>query len=469
MLADMADLMLFATATMKNERATESGVASLDRFAQETGGDLKGLHTVRTIAEVAVPGLTPGTQDEVINALDLAIDHVRFVQRAVALATQSPVELLTRARLPPSVPTFTGATWLTRPDDPKPKLPEVRASIPYFVPGGAPPPALGLKPEPYPDDVLKRIGVALGRLSGRAAFDLYADLRREATVQRQFGGNNRMTLVALATAGEVLLDTALLHMLWEEHTPATVAAAYFDRNEGHTARVARNFPPRLGGGWDPGSKTPAGAYLRDLVRLRHRVVHAGHEPNSNDVDSGWTALIDLEHYLGDRLAGGRNLKRYTRTALAWMAESGLRARNRFTRHVEALFDDPREPDWITAFARWRYHVDRALQDFPEQPGADPDQLILYVDLAEDDQIRWIIFDSKTAHAALVDPQAVISQPQIADTTGLLTQRISEELAGRRIALPVDRPPPRSLKWLPDHELFQELQLFPGTATSAPVT
>lgn len=93
-LTDIADLWLFAVGTMKNEAVEESGARSLARFAKETGGDLSSLHTVRRIAEVAVPGVRGGDERQVLKALDLAIDHVRFLQRAVALATQQPVELM---------------------------------------------------------------------------------------------------------------------------------------------------------------------------------------------------------------------------------------------------------------------------------------------------------------------------------------------------------------------------------------
>jgi hypothetical protein len=208
-LADMADLGLFAAAAMKNEAVDISGAALFDRFAEATDWDLSSLYTVRTIAEVAVPGFTGEDESQVLKALDLAIDHVRFVQRAVAVATQEPVELMSRATLPPTVPTFHGVIRANRADDPESMLPEARASIGYFIPDCAPPTRLGLRLETFDDNMLSRIIQAADRVSRRAAFEIYADLRREALVQRQFGGNNRMALVALAAAGEVLL--ALRH------------------------------------------------------------------------------------------------------------------------------------------------------------------------------------------------------------------------------------------------------------------
>lgn len=465
LLRDMADLWLFAATTMKNEAPTESGAEALDRFATETGGDLSALQVVRTVAEVAFPGASSGSEEGVLAALDAAIEHVRFVQRSVALATQHGVVLMSRATLPPAVPTFRGVAYMTAGDD-HPKLPELQEYVEYFVPDCAPPSALGLRPKRFGAETLARIASAADRVSRRAAYDVYADLRREAMTQRHFGGNSRMAVVALAAAGEVLLDTTLMHMLWEEHTPPAVAAAFFDRNEGHTTRVARNFPRRLGGGWDPNARTPAGNYLRDLVRLRHRVIHAGHEPTADELEAAWKALFAFEHYLGDRLAAGRNLNRYPRTAFAWMADTGLKKRSRWTRHVRELTVDPSEPNWVDTFARWTHHVDRVVAGAAQDPGSNGD-LMLFADLEDDGSIRWIIYDGATAHAAIVDAQQVRTADEIRSVARVLRSRHGTELADRRIGSLLDAPVPASLVWLPDHEVFPEFKIYPGTRTQPP--
>lgn len=401
-LEDMAELMSFAIQTMKSGTEERSRV-DLDRFMDEVGNSLSPLHSIRTIAEIAVPGFDGIDEDEVLRALDLAISHVRWVQRAVAMATSSGVRLIARETLPPSVPTFAGVAHFTTADDPKPRPPEVRSGIEYFIPNCAPSSALGIRPEPFDARMLDRVARFSDHVISGAPFDVYTDIRREAMVQRSFDGNSRLAVVALASAGEVLLDTALLHMLWEEHVPPRDAAALFDRNEGHTARVSRQFPGRLGGGWYPEANSPAGRYLRDLVRLRHRVVHAGHDPSSEELEAAWSALFDLERYLGDRLAAGSNLKKYGRTAMAWMAESGLRQRNRWTRFIRELGDDRREPSWVETFGRWRRHVDRALDDSAPRPGANVDDLMLYAELIGDDALVWKVHDASTCHAAIVDP------------------------------------------------------------------
>jgi hypothetical protein len=122
-------------------------------------------------------------------------------------------------------------------------------------------------------------------------------------------------VIALATGAEVLLDSMLLHIAWEERLTPREAAALFDRSEGHSRRVATFFPQRLGGDWDPNGRGVVGTYFQRLVYLRHRVVHAGHEPTEDELSAAWDALFALEHFLGDRLSTSGVLNRYTRTAM----------------------------------------------------------------------------------------------------------------------------------------------------------
>ena len=79
------------------------------------------------------------------------------------------------------------------------------------------------------------------------------------------------------------------------------------------------------------------------------------------------------------------LNHYTRTVMAWMAERGLRRRNGWTRHVEQLVHDDREPNWLDSFARCRLLVDRALDPNAPPPGHDPSTIEVYADKLPDNQ------------------------------------------------------------------------------------
>lgn len=420
---------------------------------------------VRTVAEVAVPGSAESDAD-ILAALDIALEHVRFVQRVVAAATERPVRLISRATLPPSVPAFSGVVHIPGEGN-DPQRPSFEAMVEFRIPDCAPPTALGVRSEPMSEDELMKLELLGARLGRGDPLYEFVDLRREAMVQRHFDGNARMTVIALAAAGEVLLDTMLLHLLWEEHADPVDVPAYFDRAVGHTARVTQHFPPRLGGQWSSESASAAGAYLRDVVRLRHRVIHAGHEPTATELDAAWRAMFDMERFLGDRLASDRALKRYTRTANTWMGQRGLERRGRWTRHVQELVNDPAEPNWSDSFRHWRRHVERALDPAAPAPGSSPEGLMLYAERLLDDTVRWVLHDPQAAHAAVVKAEDVRGADQVQATEAWLASVASSDVADRRVAMFLDSDVPSPLEWTRDDLVFPELAVFPATKTQPP--
>jgi hypothetical protein len=180
------------------------------------------------------------------------------------------------------------------------------------------------------------------------------------------------------------------------------------------------------------------------------------------MSAAWDALFALEHFLGDRLSASTVLNHYTRTAMAWMSERGLRRRNRWTRHVEQLVHDDREPNWLDSFARYRLLVDRALDPNAPPPGHDPSRIEVYADKLPDDTIRWVVYDSSTAHAAEVEPQGLVLDETIEQVTAKLERVDSDDLGDRRAMVDLHASRDlRQLPWRPDHEVFPELTIYPG--------
>jgi hypothetical protein len=433
-----------------------SDASNRARQARERAGGA--VDSSITMIEAAVPiGDKELNQDLLNAALDLAIDTIRYVQLCVAAVLQGAVRLVSRATLPPMIPVFHGTL-----NPAPPQRPTFEESIEFRVADSGPPAAFGLRPAPLDDTQLQALRVSLARLGPRSPFARYVDLRREARTQRTFEGNRRFAVIALATGGEVLLDSTLLHMAWEERLAPQEGAALFDRNEGHSRRVARHFPQRLGGDWNPNGRGAVGAYFQRLVYLRHRVVHAGHEPTEAEMRAAWDALFALEHFLGDRLSASGVLNRYTRTAIAWMGENGLKRRNCWTRHVQHLVQDDREPNWLDSFGRYRLHVDRVLDPSAPPPGHDPSNLIVYADKLRDGRVRCVIHDSSTAHAAEVDPHGLVPVRNMERATAHLASVTSDDLEDRRVMLQLDpSADPGQLAWRPDHEVFPELAMYPG--------
>jgi hypothetical protein len=414
--------------------------------------------TSRTILEVAVAGFDGQDEISLLQALALALDHARAVQLAVATVTNRGIRLVALETLPPFIPTFRGTIpdQATESGSDLELWPRMIDSPIWQLPRSAPPTSFGLAPSPLTPEQLKGLEWVLGNTH---AFEVYADLRREALMQLYSEGNPRMAVIATATAGEVLLDAALMMMLWEERVDPLVAATHFDRSVAHTKRVAREIAPRLGGGWDPASRTAAGRYLRGLVRLRHRVVHSGHSPTHTEAESGFQELIDLGHYLGDRLSDQHNLVRYTRTAWAWMGPEGLERRQALTNHVRSLTHDDTEPDWGHCFALWQARVDRAIGGVIVAAGRDGNALTLYA-IASDQGITWVLHDATAQMAAVVDPTAMVITDRQQGAEKIANDLLAAKDPLPRCASAPDSPPPANLAWVADYELLPELAMFP---------
>jgi hypothetical protein len=77
-------------------------------------------------------------------------------------------------------------------------------------------------------------------------------------------------------------------------------------------------------------------------------------------------------------------------------------------------------------------------------------------------IRWVVYDSSTAHAAEVEPHGLISAQNVEQATALLESIDSDDLGDRRVMVHVHASRDlQQLAWRPDHEVFPELTIYPG--------
>lgn len=418
-----------------------------------------------TLAEVAV--LIDGEigSDDIDEAFLMAVGLVRHVQTTVAAVLQRAVRLISTSTLPPVINVFRGSLDLAG------GPPSFDQLIGYPI-EGAPPSAFGLTPEPLTAEELEGVDRALDQLARASMLAAYVDLRRDAMVQRDLEGNNRLLVATLATAGEVFLDSLLLHMLWEEGVEPAKAAQIFNRSVRHQRRVATQFPPRLKGGWKPRGTGPVADYFEDLVWLRNRVVHTGTVPTDTEASAAFDALTGLEHFCGDRLCAAGVLKRYTRTAMSFLGERGIRARNAWNNHVQTLVLDPGEPDWIDAFARFRHLVDRHLSGTLPRSGSRIDDLYLYFEVAPDNSCRFVLHDVGTLEAAVVPDASELLWSEVRTSLDKLKDHVIRTPAHERdhpvrMLLAFDRNAVGTYTWRPEADLFPDLRMYPATTTPRP--
>jgi hypothetical protein len=112
---------------------------------------------------------------------------------------------------------------------------------------------------------------------------MVALMRLRAELESAFyhDGNFLSTAIFAHSASEVMLDLALMGMLFEEGRTAEGSVAWF--NKPLKTRVLNEYHERLGGLWGSKGAGSVAVWIRDTLLLRHRVVHAGYRRNQSRV------------------------------------------------------------------------------------------------------------------------------------------------------------------------------------------
>jgi hypothetical protein len=392
----------------------------------ETSMPYSGLGQRLTIVEAVVPQRDASGDDFTVE-FDEALEAIRRLQRSVSAALQEPVRLATLRNLPYVIPMSPGRLDLTgvaRTELREPWLFRLNVHALHDEIGSS-----IVEAEQF-----VALQIASDQAARGGAFHPYAELRREGWVQRDFEGNLVLAAALAGMAGEVLLDTLLKHMLWEEEADPDEAAKLFE-DTGFAARLRRHYHERLGGVWRETGPGPVADFQSQTAQLRHRVVHAGYEPTRSEVADSFDALWSLETFIGDRLASSRNRRNYPRTAIAWMGWEGLARRKAVTNALRRLSEDPEEPNWVDAFAYWSHWFRRALEPRPLAPGKDLSGVDL-IAVIGDGPLYWALHDRATRHAAKLDDPPQVDGQQIS-TLEALALASEEEAPGMPHAVLVD--------------------------------
>ena len=138
-----------------------------------------------------------------------------------------------------------------------------------------------------------------------------------------FDGNFRAVLMFAYTASEILMDLALMGMIFEEGQRAEDAAACFAKPL--KTRLLNEYHDRLGGAWNPQGSKDVAAWLRDVRQIRNRVAHAGYLPDHDEAHRAREGHFSLGRHLRDRLAS--QAKKYPFTAGLLVRPGGFERRD----------------------------------------------------------------------------------------------------------------------------------------------
>lgn len=172
-------------------------------------------------------------------------------------------------------------------------------------------------------------------------------------------GDASGAVISAAISSEVLLNTILLSMAWEEGLAASEAAGWFKENL--PKRLRTYYSSRLGGSWDTYNvTTPLGKWYGELHRSRNRVVHTGHSPSMDEATAAVEARDAVEEFIVSRLVDRRN--RYPRTVLMVAGIPGLQRRGVYSGKIQRFVEQQAssEPDWTMALTSFMAEVENEV-------------------------------------------------------------------------------------------------------------
>ena len=163
--------------------------------------------------------------------------------------------------------------------------------------------------------------------------------------------------ILLWTGLEVLSDSFLSVMLWEQHLvdesqPGAVESARSHFRDSTAVQRARKELPRLlGGDWSSHASPWVRAH-RDAYQLRNRIIHSGYRPTRAEAELARKSVDTVQRFLFDRLAGRASV--FPRAAQLIVGTDGMERRGlsggKFGRFITQRAQ--KEAPWLEAWATW---------------------------------------------------------------------------------------------------------------------
>lgn len=336
----------------------------------------------RTVVEVAVR--VAEFDDQAGGAFEVAVECVQAIQRAHYLVGRRPLTLLTVENAPFAV---LMARREARPSDgPSGGWPD---ELDVYMPNTNVQ-EIAAEPE-WGEDKVHQFGDVIA-VRQVAPFIPMAQLIEEGRHALRRRGDYRTAVTLLYSASEVMFDTLLMHMLWEENKSPEAAASECFSDAGLQTRLKAHYASRLRGNWHFDREGPLSAWNRYLASIRHRIVHSGYTPSRDEAYRASSAFDSLHAFITDRVTIGQFIRRYPITAMSLMGVGGLKAHGRWTKWLERLVSDPREVEWPTTFGRWKVWLD-TLRDVAESVAVEDDDCmpVLLFETEKDD--TWWLHDT----------------------------------------------------------------------------
>ncbi|QEN16376.1 hypothetical protein ACRDU6_30070 [Mycolicibacterium sp. ELW1] len=306
------------------------------------------------------------------------VAHIQRLQRAQGYVTGHPVRPISIQTLPPQIPMATGSVGTSGlRTDGGINLYLLEQNIWQY---GTHTDFDELQLRKFQSFVFRDSGVFSGFLSSSSD-------ARSALIHR---GDARSSLLASATACEVLLDDFFKHLLWESAArPEDCVKFFVDRQRMSPvlSRVRRHLGDLIGGDWNPSTQPVLRAWQESIAYGRNRTIHAGYSPTSKEAQAALDTTDELHSFCMHALAEEKS--KYPKTALMGIGVQILQDQGLMTPQIQSELENGDPEDWQARFKRWRTALDRLTEHALGRSTLDASAAISIAVIDAPGHARWV--------------------------------------------------------------------------------
>jgi len=173
-------------------------------------------------------------------------------------------------------------------------------------------------------------------------------------------GDYSVSVVQLHTAGEILLDSLLISLAWEDISfedskslTRDEVSSWFGRGSSLEKRLRSQYHIRLRGWTINKSGSPLHQWSTMVSALRNKIVHFGYEATVFEAYRCREAVSQVDNFVRDLLVSSDNAKKYPRTALIFNGKDRLQERGRLVGRAKQVLEDPGASTWASELKDFR--------------------------------------------------------------------------------------------------------------------
>ncbi|QEM43991.1 hypothetical protein [Mycolicibacterium grossiae] len=194
------------------------------------------------------------------------------------------------------------------------------------------------------------VGQIFGQLTRGSISALIRDHMCRAWAE-QVAGDSRASILSSAIACELMLDSVLAAMLWEEGKSVEEAAKIWADHSSITVRVKRLYATRLLGNWSLEGTGPIARWLKHIVYVRNSVIHSGRTPSPSEVNIAGPTSAGITGFVASRLVA--RWEKYPKTMSVLCGPTSVRQHASKKKQDAILQELERCSPFAVDFHKWR--------------------------------------------------------------------------------------------------------------------